>query len=224
MVFLSYGKLSAEDYRIYLLGVPIVCVSMESSINALRFDTRTLGMLDSIWPVDNHYYTEYDSISFGVLQYTKSIHQGGYSGELNCYYDSHSSELMYNDEAVAVVDSVQNIFTLLARVSHQSAEDLDTKWFPMNHEGSPLRARFLRVRTESVEINDMDILCDHYRLDIEETDGIAIQVSPFDYFTDHVASTDALRQLWVEQRGKRRIIKASVSIYGMTVTAELQDK
>ena len=68
----------------------------------------------------------------------------------------------------------------------------------------------------------MEVLCDHYRLDIEQTDEVSIHVSPYDYFTDHVASPDALRQLWVEKIGKRRIIKATVSIYGMTVTAELQ--
>ena len=72
-----------------------------------------------------------------------------------------------------------------------------------------------------VEINDLDILCDHYRLDIEETDGVSINISPWDYFTDHVASNEALRQIWVEQNDKRRIIKATVSIYGMTITAEL---
>ena len=94
----------------------------------------------------------------------------------------------------------------------------------MNHEGSHQRARFLWAGTDIIEINDTDIVCDHYRLDIEKTDGPSIQVTLDDYFTDHVASTDALRQLWVEQSGKRRIIKASVSIYGMTVTAELQNK
>ena len=40
---------------------------------------------------------------------------------------------------------------------------------------------------------------------------------------DHVASDKALRQVWVEKNGKKRIIKASVSIYGMTVSAVLQD-
>ena len=45
-----------------------------------------------------------------------------------------------------------------------------------------------------------------------------------DYFTDNVASTDALRQLWVEQTGKKRIIQAAVSLYGMTVTAVIQNK
>ena len=61
-------------------------------------------------------------------------------------------------------------------------------------------------------------------MDIEQTDEVSIQVRPYDYFTDHIASTDAVRQLWVEQKGKRRIIQASVSIYGMTVTAEINDK
>ena len=74
-----------------------------------------------------------------------------------------------------------------------------------------------------LKLDNSDILCEHYRLDIEKIDGASVHVSPYDYFTEHVASNDALRQLWVEQTGKRRIIKASVSIYGMTVTAKIQD-
>ena len=147
-----------------------------------------------------------------------------YSGELKCYYDSSSSQLKYNDKVITVVDSIQNIFTLLARVSYQSAKSLDTKWFPMNHEGAPHRARLLWAGTEALEINDVDILCDHYRLDIEEIDEISIDITPYDYFTDHITSTEAVRQLWVEKTGQKRIIKASVSIYGMTVTAKIQNK
>ena len=224
MLILSYAILSAEDYRIHLLGVPIINVSMESSANTLSFHTETLGMIHYIWPVDNHYFTEYDSISFGVRQYTKSINHGDDSSELNCIYESKSSNLSYDGQSVSVVDSIQNIFTLLARVRYQSSEYLDTKWFPMNHEGSPHRARYLWAGTESVNINNMDILCDHYRLDIEEIEGVAIKVSHWDYFTDHVASHEALRQIWVEKKGKRRIIQASVSIYGMTVKAKIQEK
>ena len=197
---------------------------MEFSNNALSFHTETLGMIHSIWPVDNHYFTHYDSISFGIRQYTKSIHQGSYKGELNCTFEPNSSQLNYNRQLVAAVDSIQNIFTLLARVSYQSVEDLDTKWFPMNHEGVPHRARFLWAGTDTLDINNADIVCDHYRLDIEKVKGEFVQVSPWDYFTDHVSSSKAIRQIWVEQNDKRRIIKATVSIYGMTVTAEIQDK
>ncbi len=198
-------------------------VYLESSVTSLSFHTETLGIFHSIWPVDNHYFTQYDSTSFGIRKYTKLINQGRYSGKLDCYYDTTNSQLKYNDESVFVTDSVQNIFTLLARVSYQSAEYLDTKWYPMDHEGTPHRARFLLAGTEKLKKDDEDILCDHYRLDIEKTDGASVHVSPDDYFTDHVASNDALRQLWVEKTGKRRIIKASVSIYGMTVTAKIQD-
>jgi len=197
---------------------------METSVNSLSVHTETLGLIHSIWPVNNHYFTEYDSITFGIRKYTKSINQGSYSGKLNCYYDTSSSQLKYENESIFVTDSVQNIFTLLARVSHQSVEDLDTKWFPMNHEGIPHRARFLWAETDTLDINDADIVCDHYRLDIEKVDGESISFSPWDYFTDHVASSEAICQIWVEQGGYRRIAKATVSIYGMTVTAEIQFK
>ena len=194
---------------------------MESANDALSFHAETLGLINTIWPVDNHYFTEYDNISFGIRQYTKSIHQGSYAGKLNCTFEPNGSKLSYNSQSIAAVDSIQNIFTLLARVSYQSVKYLDTKWYPMNHEGGSCRARFLWAGTETVEINDVDILCDHFRLDIEKAKGESIQVSPWDYFTDHVASSEALRQIWVEQNGKRRIIKATVSIYGITITAKL---
>ena len=197
---------------------------MESSNNALSFHTETLGMIHFIWPVDNHYFTEYDSISFGIRRYRKSIQQGSYTGELNCTFEPNGSQLDYNRQLVAAVDSIQNIFTLLARVSYQYVEDLDTKWFPMNHEGVPHRARFLWAGTDTLDINNADMVCDHYRLDIEKVKGKLVQVSPWDYFTDHVASSEAIRQIWVEQNEKQRIIKATVSIYGMTVTAEIQEK
>ena len=224
LVILSISILYTADYRIYLLGIPIVEVSMESSTSSLDFSTQTIGFFHSIWPIDNYYMTEYDSSSFGIRKYTKSIHQGSYKGKLDCNYDLTSSNLYYGDQSVVVVDSIQNIFTLLARVSYQLPEDLDTQWFPMNHEGIPHRARFLWAGTEIVKGNDLEVLCDHYPLDIEQMDGDSIHISPYDYFTDHVASTGALRQLWVEIMGKRRILQASVSIYGFTVTAIIQDE
>ena len=203
--------------------MPIVAVSMESSSHVMKFNTQTIGFIQNIWSVDNHYTTEFDSLSFGIKKYTKNIQQGSYSGILNCIYDSTDSNLNYAGNFVSVPDSIQNIFTLLARVSRQSADYLDAKWFPMDHEGIRHRARFLLADIEKVKIGNEDILCDHYRLDIEQSGEALIQVSPYDYFMDHVASAKALRQIWVEQTGKRRIVKASVSIYGMTVSAELHD-
>ena len=223
MVLFSNNHLYAEDYRIYLLGIPIVEVSMESSTNSLDFSTKTVGFIHSIWPIDNHYQTEYDSISFGIRKYTKFIHQGNYKGELNCIFETDGSQLNYNGQSVTVADSIQNIFTLLARISYQSAEHLDTKWYPMDHEGTPHRARFLLVGTDKVEVDGLGILCDHYRLDIEKTAETSVHVSPYDYFTDHVAMPKALRQIWVEQGGEKKIMKASVSLYGITITAEIQE-
>lgn len=217
-------RLFAADYHVYILDIPIVSVSMESVKNSISFHTETLGIFHSIWPVDNHYFTKYDSLSFGIREYRKSIHQGSYKGELSCTFDSNASELIYNRQSIVVIDSIQNIFTILARLSYQSVEELDTKWFFMNHEGSPQRARLLWVDAEILDIDNTNILCDHYRLDIEEVKGESIQVSPWDYFTDHISSSDAIRQVWVEQNEKRRIIKATVSIFGMTVKAEIQNK
>ena len=86
---------------------------MEYSANTLSVHTETIGLIHSIWPVNNHYFTQYDSISFGIRHYTKSIHQGSYKGELNCTFEPNGSQLNYNRQLVAVVDSHPNIVQIV---------------------------------------------------------------------------------------------------------------
>ena len=68
------------------------------------FNTKTVGIIRYIWSVDNEYYTEYDSISFGVRSYKKTVIQGSYKGLLECNYDINKSELNYNNLTISVVD------------------------------------------------------------------------------------------------------------------------
>jgi hypothetical protein len=192
---------------------------MESLSNtALSFDTKTRGFFNSIWPLKNQYYVEYDSSSFGIRKYTKIIKQGDYNKNLNCIYDLDTFTLNYNNLSVSASDSIQNIFTLLARVTRQKKEYLDAKWFSMNQEGIDYKARYLWVDEQYLG----EVLCDRYKLDIELVGENSNQLAPHDYFTDNIASENAIRQIWVDKSNMRNIIKASVSIYGILVTAEIQ--
>lgn len=156
----SIGYVYCQQYSISILGIPIAEVSIDMPIeNSIVFKAKTIGLFGAIWHVDNTYTTIYDSSSFGIREYNKNILQGNYKGVLNCKYDADQSLLYYNGIAVSAVDTVQNIFMLLNRLSMQSKKELDAIWFPLNHEGSPYRARFLFAGNDS-------LILDTYKIDI----------------------------------------------------------
>jgi hypothetical protein len=119
------------------------------------------------------------------------------------------------------VPEIQTIFTLLARVQKESVEALDTKWFPMDHDGELFSARFLWADTSTISIANSTILCDHYRLDIKAQDDVTSTPEQSDYFMNNIVSPEVVRQIWVEKNGLRRIIQATVNIYGIKIIAKI---
>ena len=87
--------------------------------------------MDYIWPHDNEYTTHYDTTNFGLRHFSKKIKQGSFSQKLSCDFDHDNNTLTYNGKTVSVPDSIQTIFTMLARATIDSIEYIDTKWFPI---------------------------------------------------------------------------------------------
>ena len=121
-------------------------------------------------------------------------------------------------------EAPQTVFTMLAQIKNKKMEHIDAKWYTLFHEGDWYRSSFLFIDTVSVMMNNHKVHCNHYRFDIEKSEEVDINFSSSDYFSDHIAATDAVRQIWVESNGKnRQIIKAQVTIYGITLTAVIQN-
>ena len=217
--------LQGQEYKITLWSFPIVAVEMKSEApGKITFNTESIGILDYIWPHDNNYTTHYDTTNFGLRHFSKKIKQGSFKQKLSCDFNRNDSTLTYNDNTVHVSDSVQTIFTLLARITVDSLEYIDTKWFPMDHEGCSYRGRFLWSDTVTVKVMDKDILCDHFRLDLIPNKDNECLLEKFDYFMKNIVAENTVRQLWVEKNNNKRIIKASAKVYGLTLEAIIQDE
>jgi len=217
--------LQGQEYKITLWSFPIVAVEMKSEApGKITFNTESIGILDYIWPHDNNYTTHYDTTNFGLRHFSKKIKQGSFKQKLSCDFNRNDSTLTYNDNTVHVSDSVQTIFTLLARITVDSLEYIDTKWFPMDHEGCSYRGRFLWSDTVTVKVMDKDILCDHFRLDLIPNKDNECLLEKSDYFMKNIVAENTVRQLWVEKNNNKRIIKASAKVYGLTLEAIIQDE
>jgi len=129
--------------------------------------------------------------------------------------------LEFPSEARPRPREIQSIFTLLARVQQETVAKLDARWFTLDHEGRLYKGRFLWADSVNIKALGKEIPCDHYRLDLiplEHSEEEPI-LTHSDYFMSHIIATNAVRQLWVERGKSRRIIKASVTVYGIPVEA-----
>ena len=229
LIFILAGNISlqSQEYKITLWSFPIVAVEMNSeSPGNIIFNTKSIGIMDYIWPHDNEYTTHYDTTNFGLRHFSKKIKQGSFSQKISCDFDHDNNTLTYNGKTVSVPDSIQTIFTMLARATIDSIEYIDTKWFPIDHEGCSYRGRFLWSDTVTVLAMDKGILCDNFRLDLIPNDDKDDEclLEETDYFMENIVSENAVRQLWVEKNNNKRIIKASAKVYGLTLEAIIQDE
>jgi hypothetical protein len=224
LLLASSISLTGQEYKIMLWSFPIVAVKMNSEVPGnITFKTESIGIMDYIWPHDNSYTTHYDSTNFGLRHFSKNIKQGNFKQKLSCDFNRDDSTLIYDDNTVAVPDSVQTIFTLLARITVDSLKYIDTKWFPMDHEGCSYLGRFLWSDTVTVRAMDKDILCDHFRLDLIPNEDNECSLEESDYFMKNIVAENTVRQLWVEKNNNKRIIKAAAKVYGLTLEAIIQD-
>jgi len=212
----------AQEYTITFFGFPAVDVKMNIDSNKIDFTAKTVGFIDLIWPTSNLYSVEYDLNHYGILSFEKNIQQGTTKYSSIAHYSSSDSILNYDKQALKRIPEIQSIFTLLVQVQKEPVDALDTKWFSMDHDGKLYSARFLWADTSTISLADSGILCDHYRLDIKAEEDVTSVPEQSDYFMDNIIESEAIRQLWVENSGQRRIIQAAVKVFGINIIARIK--
>ncbi|MBC8344748.1 MAG: hypothetical protein H8E56_00650, partial [Candidatus Marinimicrobia bacterium] len=152
----------------------------------------------------------------------KKIQQGNFDQKF--LIKLNDNILKYKKESKVRVDSTKTIFTMLALLTHRTYEILDTKWFEMDHEGKPMLGRFLWSGTKTINIGHTNILCDHFRIDFKPVDQTPGFLTQTDRFMQYTSNPDAIRQIWVERNGNRRIIQVSMRAYGFPFEVLITDE
>ena len=108
------------------------------------------------------------------------------------------------------------------RARNMNWEQLDTIWWPMEHNGTPYQGRYLWVDSLEIAVGTEKILADHFRLDLQEIEGDSQQINEIsDVFSWGITLEDCIRQVWVERSEKRRILQAEVTVKGINLIAKL---
>lgn len=220
-LFISFSY--SQKYKVSFFGIHAMDIEMIMTDSTIHFDTQTVGIFDLLWPTSNTYSTSFDQTSFGVRSYEKSVRQGSYKYSVSAKYDLQDSLLIIDGDPLERVHDVQSIFTMITRLQHQNVEELDTKWFSLDHEGILCKTRLLWADTATITINDQTIINDHYRLDIKVMDDVTSIPDRSDYFMKNIIQPNIVRQIWVEKNERKRIIQASVKIRGINVIARIKN-
>ena len=154
----------------------------------------------------------------------KKIRQGEFKKKLSVDFNPATTELVYGSKnKVQITDKTQTIFTLLAMVQTADYRELDTHWFPFEHEGQLGKARFVWSDTTTINYRKNKELCDHYRLDIIIDDDSGKFWEKSDYFMGEIIASGIVRQLWVSRETQKRIIQASIKTMGLPLIALIHE-
>jgi len=211
-----------QNYSANVYGFPMAKIQFKSISDSITLKVETIGLIDAIWPIKNAYTTNFDTTHFGLIAFKKKIKQDNLKQSV--LIELKNEVLHYNNQTRDRSDSTQTMFTMFARLNRQHQEILDTKWFEIDHEGKPMRGRFLWGETETIKVGNTNILCDHIRMDMEylnESNGF---LESTDRLMHYAPDPDAVRQIWVERNGNRRIIKVSMTAYGFPFNFVIQNE
>ncbi len=215
-------------YTVTLLKIPCVDVTMvnktvEQNQMRLNFSAKTKNVFDYFFAIDNQYNTWYSSQTFQMTQYSSTINQPNADYSFKLSWNPETRKYETSKQSYSRPEGSHNIFSLLMRARKLPWEKLDTVWWPVEHDGKPYRGRYLWVESEDISVGSEEVLADHYRLDLELDDGDNVDLLEVsDVFSWGIVLDGCVRQLWIEKNGDRRILRAEVSVRGITLIAELK--
>ena len=207
--FLISCLINAQEYDITLWGIPVGTAKIQQDTdNEITFKLRSHEFIDYIFTVDLEYYSKFDKKSYTLTE-NKKITEFGTEEQKYEAVLKDGNILVYEDkDSISLEPNTHSLLSLLVKIMNSPVDSIDTKWFNLENEGILYKTRLLWNDSTTVSVNNEDILCDHYRLDLKILDDSNNIFDKTDYFNELFFDINSIRQIWVEKWQKQqRIIK-----------------
>ena len=209
---LFVGNVKSQEYDITFWGIPVGTAKIQQDTdNEISFKLQSHEFIDFIYPIDLEYYSKFDITDYTIIENNKTIQQGKESQDYEAVLKNNNILVYNEDDSISLEPSTHSILSLFVKLVNSPIESIDTKWSNLENEGILYETRFLWNDTARVSINNEDILCDHYRLDLKILDDENKIFEKTDYFNEFFFDINSIRQIWVEKWQKQpRIIKLTI--------------
>jgi hypothetical protein len=212
VIFSMVCLTQTQEYNVTIWGIPIGTAKLQQiSDNEISFKIQSHELIDYIFPVELEYYSKYDKNNYTIIENKKTTEQG--TEEQN--YEAvlkNGNILIYNEkDSIRLEPNTHSLLSLLVKIMNSSVDSIDTKWFTLENDGIIYETRLLWNDSVTVSVDGVDILCDHYRLDLKMLDTDDKIFDKTDYFNELFFDINSIRQIWVEKWQKQqRIIKITI--------------
>jgi len=213
LIFLSAVCFTqAQEYDITIWGFPIGTAEMQQDANdKITFKLKSHEFIDYVFPFDLEYYSKFDKTNYTVIENKKTTELGTEEQKYEAVLKK-GNILVYDEKDSIFLDSnTHSLLSLLVKIMNSPVDSIDTKWFNLENEGILYETRLLWNDTTTISINNKNILCNHYRLDLKMLDDDDKIFDKTDYFNELFFDINSIRQIWVEKWQKQqRIIKIAI--------------
>ena len=199
----------AQNYNVTIWGVPVGTAKIKQDADGeIIFNLKSKEFIDYIFPVDLEYYSKFDKKSYTVIENKKTTELGTEEQKYEAVLKQGNIFVYDEENSISLEPNTHSLLSLLVKIMNSSVDSIDTKWHNLENEGILYKTRVLWNDTTTVSINNEDIKCDHYRLDLKMLDDDKKIFKKTDYFNELFFDINSIRQIWVEKWQKQqRIIK-----------------
>ena len=207
-----FGNIRSQDYDVSIWGITVGTAGLEQiAENEISFKLKSNEFIDYVFPIDLEYYSKFDKNNYTIIENKKTTEQGNEEQNYESIFDDNNV-LVYNDQdSISLEPNTLSLLSLIVKFMNSSVDSIDTKWFNLENEGVLYKTRFLWNDTTTISVNNKDIPCDHYRLDLKITNDDSKIFEKTDYFNELFFDINSIRQIWVEKWQKQqKIIKITI--------------
>jgi len=209
---LLFGNIRGQEYDVTLWGISIGNAKLQQNTEGeINLTIVSSEYLNYVFPINFEYYSKFDKANYKIIELNKKVEQGKeifkYRAALN-----NDNILVYNDrESIELEPNTFSLLSFFIKVMNSQLDEIDTKWFNLENEGILYKTRLLLNDSTKVSINNEDISCDHYRLDLKIINDETKMFEKTDHFNDLFFDINSVRQIWIEKWQKKpRIIKIAI--------------
>ena len=206
------GNIRSQEYDVTVWGLPVGVAKFQlTNNNEITLKLHSHEFIDYIYPIDLEYYSKFDKKNYTVIENKKTIVQNKEEQNFDAVLKNNNI-LVYNEkDSISLEPNTYSILSLFVKLMNSSVDTIDTKWFNLENEGTLYKSRFLWNDTARILINNENVLCDHYRLDLKILDNDNKIFEKTDYFNELFFDINSIRQIWVEKWQKQqKIIKITI--------------
>ena len=210
---LLFGNIRSQEYDVTIWGIPVGTAELQQiADNEITLKLKSHEFIDYIFPVELEYYSKFDKNNYTIIENKKTTEQGTEEHNYKAVVTNNDNILVYDEkDSISIEPNTYSLLSLLVKIMNSPVDSIDTKWFNLENEGILYETRLLWNDTTTISINNEDIICDHYRLDLKMLDDDDKIFDKTDYFNELFFDINSIRQIWVEKWQKQqRIIKITI--------------